>query len=365
MLSRLFVNDVDWQAVLLALVPTLIIAWLAARYARRFAKSALERFVGETLAPTSPLIRTPLRLVFIATFVLLSGLLLFPALSLTGLRPRVGTTAYDASAWLVGPGLRILVIVCVAYVIVRAIHLAVRRFERELRRGARLNSIEYTKRARTLGVVVDKVVTALIAAIAFVTILNEIGVNIAPLLTGAGIAGVALGFGAQSLVKDVLSGFFLILEDQVRVGDDAVINGTAGLVEQINLRTIVLRDVRGTVHVFSNGDITTLANQSKDFSHYVIDLNISYEEDPDRVSNVVREVDRELRQSPEYAPLLLEPVQIQGVVSFSEWSMQLRIRLKTVPQKQWSVGREFRKRLRRALNLEGIEVPYPTFHRQA
>jgi small conductance mechanosensitive channel len=116
------------------------------------------------------------------------------------------------------------------------------------------------------------------------------------------------------------------------------------------------------VHVFANGAITTLANQSKDFSHYVIDLNISYQEDPDRVSGVVREVDNELRQSPEFAPLMLEPVQIHGVVGFTDWAMQLRIRLKTVPQKQWSVGREFRKRLRRALNQHGIEVPYPTLH---
>ena len=116
--------------------------------------------------------------------------------------------------------------------------------------------------------------------------------------------------------------------------------------------------------MFANGDITTLANQSKDFSHYVIDLNISYDEDPDRVSNVVRKVDGELRQSPEFAPLLLEPVQIHGVVGFSDWSMQLRIRLKTVPQRQWSVGREFRKRLRRALNLEGIKVPYPAIRRE-
>jgi small-conductance mechanosensitive channel len=201
--------------------------------------------------------------------------------------------------------------------------------------------------------------TVLIVGVATVTVLYELGVNVAPVLTGAGIAGIAVGFGAQWLIKDLLSGFCLILEDQVRVGDDATINGTDGLVEQINLRTIVLRDVRGTVHVFANGAITTLANQSKDFSHYVIDLNISYKEDPDRVSEIVREVDRDLRKNPEFGAIMLEPAQIHGVVGFADWSMQLRIRLKTVPQQQWKVGREFRKRLRKALNRHGVAVPYP------
>lgn len=359
MWSRLFVNPVDWQALLFALVPTLGLAWLSAVLARRLASSTLYSFIGEALPSSSALVRTPLRLVAIVTFVSVTVLLLFPALELTGVRPRVSGSMREATAWLRGSGLRILLIVLIAYALTRAVRLLVTRFEKELRGGIRLNSREQAKRARTIGFIVDKMATVLIVGVAMVTILYELGVNVAPVLTGAGIAGVALGFGAQWLIKDLLSGFCLILEDQVRVGDDAVINGTDGLVEQINLRTIVLRDVRGTVHVFANGAITTLANQSKDFSHYVIDLSISYKEDPDRVSAVVREVDRDMRQAPEFAALMLEPAQIHGVVGFAEWSMQLRIRLKTVPQQQWKVGREFRKRLRKALNRHGVAVPYP------
>jgi small conductance mechanosensitive channel len=358
-----FVNPIDWQAVLLALLPTLALAWVSAVLVRRLASSTLHSFIGETIPSSSSLVRTPLRLVSIGTFVLVAAVLLFPALELTGVRPRVGRSMRETSEWLLGPGLRILLIVVIAYGLCRAISLLVKRFEKELRASVRLNSREHAKRASTLGFVVNKISTVVIVGLAMVTILNELGVNVAPLLTGAGIAGVALGFGAQWLIKDLLSGLCLILEDQVRVGDDAVINGTDGLVEQINLRTIVLRDVRGTVHVFANGAITTLANQSKDFSHYVIDLNISFKEDPDRVSEVVREVDRELRQTPEFAPLILEPAQIHGVVGFAEWSMQLRIRLKTVPQQQWKVGREFRKRLRKALNRHGVAVPYPALRR--
>jgi moderate conductance mechanosensitive channel len=363
MWSRVFANPVDWQALLLALLPTLGLAWAAAILARRLASSTLYSFIGDAIPSSSALVRTPLRLVAIVTFVIVGVVVLFPALELTGVRPRVSGEMRGATAWLRGSGLRILLIVLIAYGLSRAVSLLVARFEKELRGGIRLNSREQAKRARTLGFVVNKMATVLIVGIATVTVLYELGVNVAPVLTGAGIAGIALGFGAQWLIKDLLSGFCLILEDQVRVGDDATINGTDGLVEQINLRTIVLRDVRGTVHVFANGAIQTLANQSKDFSHYVIDLNISYKEDPDRVSEIVREVDRDLRTSSEFASIMLEPAQIHGVVGFADWSMQLRIRLKTVPQQQWKVGREFRKRLRRALNRHGVAVPYPALRR--
>ena len=162
------------------------------------------------------------------------------------------------------------------------------RFEHELNRGTSLDALERAKRARTLGSVINKVVTVALSAVVLLMVLTAFGLNIAPVLTGAGILGLAVGFGAQTLVRDVISGFFLILEDQVRVGDVAAINGVAGTVEALNLRTIVLRDGEGTVHVFPNGAIQTLANRSKDFSYYVIDLGISYREDPDRVAAMLR-----------------------------------------------------------------------------
>jgi moderate conductance mechanosensitive channel len=178
-------------------------------------------------------------------------------------------------------------------------------------------------------------------------------------LTGAGIAGLAVGFGAQTLVRDVISGFFLILEDQVRVGDSAAINNVGGLVEQINLRTIVLRDEEGSVHVFPNGAITTLANKSKDFSFYVISLPIPYHEDPDRVAKILREVGDELRQDSYYGTFILDGLEIMGVDAFGDWAMQIKMRIKTVPQRQFEVGRELRKRIRRALDAAGVPVPFP------
>ena len=303
MWSRLWAGPIDWQPILMALLPTVLVAWLAATVARRLTRAALKALVGDTLAPSSPLVRAPMRLVFVATFLLVSAIVIFPALELAGLRPSAGRNLRELASWLFGPGLRVVLIALVAYALHRATDLLVKRFEFEVNEGTTLDGLERAKRARTLGSAVNKVATALIVGIGGVMILNEVGVNVAPLLTGAGIAGVAVGFGAQTLVRDVLSGFFLLLEDQVRVGDSAAINGTAGVVEQLNLRTIVLRDVQGTVHVFPNGAINTLANQSKDFSRYVIDLNIAYDEDPDRVADAAREVDHELRKDRRFEAL--------------------------------------------------------------
>jgi small conductance mechanosensitive channel len=202
------------------------------------------------------------------------------------------------------------------------------------------------------------VVSISISGLAILMVLNEFDVTIAPVLTGAGIAGLAVGFGAQTLVRDIISGFFMILEDQIRVGDSVAINGVGGLVEQINLRTVVLRDEEGTVHIFPAGGINTLANKSKDFSYYVITIPIPYSEDVDRVTAILRNVGKELQDSP-YGAFILAPLDVYGVDSYTDWAMQMKMRIKTVPQKQWEVGRELRKRIRKALNDNGVQVPYP------
>lgn len=359
MWTRLFEGQVDWQPVLLAIAPTLVLAWLAARITRRFAAAAIRSLLGESLAQSSPLVRGPLRLVSVAVFLLVLAVLMFPAFEVAGLRPRTGVHLRTVAAWAFGSGLRVLFIACLAYALVRITALVVTRFEHEVTRGTSVDALERAKRARTLGGLVNRVATVLIVSIAVLMILREFQLDIAPVLTGAGIAGLAIGFGAQTLVRDVISGFFMILEDQVRVGDVAAINGTGGLVEEINLRTIVLRDLEGTVHVFPNGAINTLANRSKDFSFYVIDLGISYDEDPERVAAVLREVGADLQADPRFTPFILEPLEILGVDAFADWSVTMKLRIKTVPLKQWDVGRELRKRIKRAFDRHGIEIPFP------
>ena len=187
-------------------------------------------------------------------------------------------------------------------------------------------------------------------------VLRELDVDITPVLTGAGIVGLAIGFGAQTLVRDVISGFFLIVEDQVRVGDVAMVNGIGGLVEQINLRTIVLRDVEGAVHVIPNGEIKTLSNRTKDYSYYVIDLGVDYGEDTDRVVAPCEQAAAELATDPVHGPNILEPIEVLGVDDFKDSSVTLKFRIKTVPLKQWEVGRELRRRIKRTFDLQGIRI---------
>jgi moderate conductance mechanosensitive channel len=359
MTPSLFVQPIDWRTALLAIVPTVLVAWLAAVIAGRLAARALKSALGEQLATSSPLVRGPMRLVSLAVFLLTASVLLFPAFELAGARPRTGVPLHTVTEWAFLHGLKVLLIALLAYALVRTVALLVRRFEHEVSQGTTIDALERAKRARTLGSLVSRVATIAITSLATLMVLNEFDVNIAPVLTGAGIAGLAVGFGAQTLVRDIISGFFLILEDQVRVGDVAAINGTGGLIEQINLRTIVLRDEEGAVHVFPNGAITTLANRSKDFSYYVITLALPYSEDPDRVVTILRQVGVNLQEDSRYGPVILEPIEIFGVDSFTDWSVHLKLRIKTVPLKQWDVGRELRKRIRNALAQNGVQVPYP------
>jgi len=188
-------------------------------------------------------------------------------------------------------------------------------------------------------------------------LLRELSVDVVPILTGAGIAGLAIGFGAQNLVRDVISGFFLILEDQVRVGDQARINGVQGAVEQINLRTIVVRDGEGAVQVFPNGTITALANLSKHFAYAVVDVRVAYAENFDRVIGTVREVGTAMQHDSLWGSLILEPLEIVGVESLDGGAATLRVKFKALPLNQGKVANELRRRLMSAFVGRGIR-PY-------
>lgn len=358
-MTPLFEGNASAYTVLLALVPTICLAWLAAFIVARLARRALQSILGDQVSTSSPLVRGPLRLVSLTTFLLCASLMLFPSFELVGLKPRTGVPLKTVAEWAFGHGLKIVLIALLAYTLVRTVALMVRRFEHEASQGTTPDALERRKRARTLGSLVSNVATIVIVGVASLMVLEQFGVDVTPVLTGAGIAGLAVGFGAQTLVRDIISGFFMILEDQVRVGDSAAINGTGGLVEEINLRTIVLRDEEGTVHVFPNGSITTLANKSKEFSFYVITLPIPYHEDIDRVTDILRNVGADLQKDSHYGAFILEPIEIMGVDAFTEWAVQIKLRIKTVPQRQHEVGRELRKRIRRAFDQNGVAVPFP------
>jgi small-conductance mechanosensitive channel len=263
------------------------------------------------------------------------------------------------TAPLVATALRILALAVAAYILIRIGKAAARRLEREMSRGSGLDVIERTKRAQTIGRILQKALSMVLAGMAGLMILRELDIDITPVLTGAGIAGLAVGFGAQTLVRDIISGFFLILEDQVRVGDVAVVNGQGGLVEEVNLRTIVLRDEAGTVHIFPNGEVKTLANMSKDFSYYVLTIGLGYDEDVDRAIAAMRDAGAGLMNDSDFKPHILEPLDVYGIDAFEPGQLVVKGRIKTVPLKQWVVGRELRKRIARVFAERGIELAKP------
>ncbi len=258
--------------------------------------------------------------------------------------------------------LRILLIAIVAYVAIRALRFGLGTLEQVLlnwREREDKERIANEKRIKTLTGMLRTICLTLVWVIGIIMSLDQIGLDITPILAGAGIVGLAVGFGAQNLVRDVINGFFMILENQIRVGDVAVVNGTGGLVETISFRTITLRDQAGTVHIFPNGTVTTLANMTKEWSAYVMKIGVAYKENTDRVTEVMREVGENLRQDPEVGRKILEPIEIMGVDAFGESEVVIKARIKTLPIEQWAVGREYRRRLKQAFDREKIEIPFP------
>lgn len=243
--------------------------------------------------------------------------------------------------------------------IVKKVKLAVIQGLRRTDTVAPLPEFEINKRADTIAGIVSKSVIVLVWVIAGLMLLEELGFDPKPFLAGAGIVGVAVGFGSQNLVRDVISGLFMILENQIRVGDVAILNGTGGLVEAMHLRTTVLRGVDGTVHVFPNGTITSLSNMTREFSYYVFDLGVAYKEDVDRVMTVLKEIGSEMLADEKYKGLILEPMEVLGVDSFGDSAVMIKARIKTIPLQQWTVGREMNRRIKKRFDEEGIEIPFP------
>jgi small conductance mechanosensitive channel len=218
---------------------------------------------------------------------------------------------------------------------------------------------EMQKRADTLVSVVRYILDVSIIIVMTIMILGEFGVKIGPILAAAGIVGLAVGFGSQQLVQDVISGFFILLEDQIRVGDVVEIAGVNGLVEKVNLRMTVLRDLSGNVHFVRNGQIGTVTNMTKEYSRYVFDIGVAYREDVDAVMQVLEEIDQGLRQDPNFKDDIIAPLEIMGLDQFADSAVIIKARTTTKPMQQWRVAREFNRRLKRRFDELGIEIPFP------
>ncbi len=223
---------------------------------------------------------------------------------------------------------------------------------------SRKDDLEDRKRINTIAGITQGIGRIFLWTIFILMILEKISINIGPILASAGIVGLAIGFGAQELVRDFISGFFMLLEDQIREGDVAIINGTSGTVDKIKLRTTTLRDASGVVHIFQNGKINTLSNMTKEFSAIVIDIRVAYKEDTDQVNDVLRQVGDEMIQD-NISGQQITSVDLLGVDQFADSAVILKVKLTTRPGQQWALGREFRRRVKKAFDARNIEIPFP------
>lgn len=260
------------------------------------------------------------------------------------------------TVWLASSGLHILLILILSFVTIRLTKSAINR---GYARAGRDKDEEQKKRLDTLSSVSVVVTTVVLAGVGLFVILGEFGVSIGPILTAAGVLGIAVGFGAQHLVQDVINGFFLLFDDQIRVGDVVSIGDKGGLVERVSLRLTVLRDLAGNVHYIRNGQISTVTNMTKEYSRYVFDIGVAYREDVDQVIEVIKEIDEGMRNDEYFGQSILEPIEILGLDKFADSAVIVRARTKTKPIKQWETGREFNRRLKKRFDELGIEIPFP------
>ncbi len=257
---------------------------------------------------------------------------------------------------------RVVAIFIIAWIILKLIRYSLRGFERRYAHRIAAQgdgAAEAKKRADTLMRLTNRLISIVFWLLVGMMILTQVGIRIGPLLASAGIVGVALGFGAQSLVKDIISGFFIITENQIRVGDVAILNGTGGVVEAINFRTTLLRDLDGVVHVFPNGSIESLANMTRDWGGYTFEIGVAYKEDIDRVIAVIERVGAELKNDPELGANMVAEMEIFGVNQLTDSAVTIKGRIKAKPGSQWATGRAFLARVKKAFDVEGIEIPFP------
>jgi len=259
-------------------------------------------------------------------------------------------------------GLRITLILAAAWIATMVLQQFIKGFERRLmEKSAERDEppSESEKRIETIIRLIRQAALLMLWVTVSLVILKEFGVEIGPIIASAGIVGLAVGFGGQNLVRDIIAGFFIILENQIRVGDVAIINGTGGLVEKINFRTTVLRDLAGVVHIFPNGTINTLSNLTNEWSASVFEIGVAYKENTDRVIEIMQQVGEGMRRDEHFGPLMLEDPEIFGVDKLADSAVVIKGRIKTKPIRQWEVGREFLRRIKFAFDENLIEIPFP------
>ena len=295
-----------------------------------------------------------------AVILTISGFVIASTLGLdvTGAVETIGDGALTVAPHVLRIVLILLIAEAIIYAVIRVIPPLVRQ-ALSRRSGERRAAGEVQKRARTLEVVLSALVGVAVWLMAGFVVLAELGVNIAPLLAGAGILGIAVGFGAQSLIKDFLSGIFVLLEDQYRVGDVVRVAGVAGIVEDFNLRRTTLRDLDFIQHIIPNGEVRVASNFTKEKSRVNMNIQVAYRTDLDHAIAVLNRVGKEMSEDPEWSPLITDPLKVLRVDAFEESGIAIKVLGETLPIRQWDVAGQFRLRVKRAFDEEGIEIPFP------
>ena len=263
--------------------------------------------------------------------------------------------------WLKIHGIKISIIIFIGVIIYVMIQYSIPRFIKRtmLVRMKEKSEIEREKRTRTLSKVIRNTFSILIGIVILFTVLAQVGVNIGPALASLGVVGVAVGFGAQSLVKDVINGIFILLENQFGIGDVVKIGNVSGLVQEVNLRRTILRDLDGVVHYIPNGEITIASNYTKEYSRVNMNISVSYESDLDRVIKVINDVCSKLSKEKNWQDKIIKTPQVLRVDKFGDSGIEIKIMGDTTPFAQWEIMGELRKRLKKEFDEKSIEIPYP------
>lgn len=251
------------------------------------------------------------------------------------------------------------IIVLVGIVFFFLLQLGLKKLERAIGEKDVIRESETTLRIKTLVKLFSWLGTIIVVGIVIYMVLADFGLDVAPLLAGAGIIGLAFGFGGQYLIRDLINGFFILLEGQYRINDVVQIGDFGGLVESINLRTTTLRDLEGRVVIIPNGEVKTVINFTKEFAHALFDIGVAYKENVDYVMDVIKELGAQMKQDPYFGRLILEDLEMLGVDDFCESHVSIKFRIKTFPIRQWEVAREFRRRLKNRFDELKIEFPFP------
>ena len=349
-LSYIGINDQRFSSVASSLI--ILIVFIALKFASNFITGRLTRLVLEYEKQfrfnKKRIIFYKNSIEWVTSFTLL---LLFIYVLMDQWEIEIGWLSEAKLISLIGSMFSLLLVVLIAIIVIEVASGLIERFFRE-------NNFPES-RVNTVKPIAKNLAIGFLFFMFGMLALSQLGIDILPLLAGAGVVGIAIGFGAQALVKDVITGFIIILEDLIQVGDVVTLDGHTGVIERITIRKVQLRSLDGTVYTVPFGDVSTVANQTKIFSYYLMDIGVAYREDIDQVQSVLKGVSDDIRSDEEYQDIILADLEILGLDQFADSAVIIKARLKTKPKKQWDVGREFNRRMKMAFDEKQIEIPFP------